>query len=139
MTKISFVAILRWRPGDAEPVVLGSAAELTDYSFFQRGSIREFMTFTGKTVVRKTAPGARQTVKAQAYMCHAVVRDNHLAAVVFCDEAYPSRAAMSVAMQTMYDFESTGIAWQAADKDGIQASPLCEQALAKYQARLPSK
>lgn len=137
MTKISFVALLRWLPADGEPVVLGSAAELSDYSFFQRGSIKEFMTFTGKTVVRKTAPGARQTVKAQAYMCHAVVRDSQLAAVVFCDEAYPSRAAMSVAMQSINDFEASGAAWRAAERDAALATPLCEQALVKYQVRHP--
>lgn len=133
MTKISFVVVMRWRPSDQEPVTLGCAAELSEYSFFQRGSIKEFMSFTSKTVVRKTAVGARQTVKAQAYMCHVVVRENHLAAAVFCDEAYPSRAAMSVAMQTIHEFENTGASWQAVDKDSTQAQALCEQALVKYQ------
>ena len=132
--KLSYVALLRWKPQDGEPIIIGSAAELSDYSFFQRGSIKEFMSFTGKTVARKTQPGARQTVKAQAYMCHVVVKNSQLAAVVFCDEEYPSRAAMSVAMQVITDFENTGsTAWKQAEADSTEGQPLCEQALVKYK------
>lgn len=134
--KLTYVALMRWRPDDAEPVLLGQAAELSDYSFFQRGSIKEFMLFTGKTVVRKTQVGARQTVKAQAYMCHVIVRNSHLAGVVFCDEEYPSRAAMSVAMQTITDFENGGTtAWKQAQADITEGQSLCEQALVKYKVR----
>jgi synaptobrevin homolog YKT6 len=134
--KLTYVALFRWKPDGEEPILLGSAAELSDYSFFQRGSIKEFMLFTGKTVVRKTQVGARQTVKAQAYMCHVVVRNSHLAAVVFCDEEYPSRAAMSVAMQTIADFENGGTtAWKTAEADITDGQSLCEQALVKYKVR----
>lgn len=134
--KLSYVALMRWRPGDKEPIMLGTGAELSDYSFFQRGSIREFMGFTSKTVVRRTQVGARQTVKAQAYMCHVIVRDSHLACAVFCDEEYPSRAAMSVAMQTIQEFEksSTG-AWKTTEVDTTDGQGLCEQALEKYKVR----
>jgi hypothetical protein len=138
--KLSYVALMRWRPGDQEPVLLGVGAELSDYSFFQRGSVKEFMTFTAKTVTRKTQVGARQTVKAQAYMCHVVVRDSHLAAAVFCDEEYPSRAAMSVAMQTINEFETSGTtAWKTTEVDVTDAQSLCEQALVKYKVRFRAK
>ena len=132
--KISYVAVMRWKPDSEEPVLLGSGADLSDYSFFQRGSIKEFMLFTSKTVARKTQVGARQTVKAQGYMCHVVVRNSHLAAAVVCDQEYPSRAAMSVAMQTIADFESSGnTAWKTAEADTNEASTLCEQAVIKYK------
>lgn len=134
--KLSYVALMRWRPGDQEPVLLGSGAELSDYSFFQRGSIREFMGFTSKTVVRRTQVGARQTVKAQAYMCHVIVRDSHLACAVFCDEEYPSRAAMSVAMTTIQEFESSSSGtWKNTEVDVTDGQALCEQALVKYKVR----
>ena len=136
--KITYIALMRWKPDSVEPLLVGSAADLSDYSFFQRGSIKEFMLFTGKTVVRKTQVGARQTVKAQAYMCHVVVRNSHLAAVVFCDEEYPSRAAMSVAMQTIQDFENGGTtAWKQAESDITDANQLCEAAVVKYKVRTP--
>lgn len=132
--KLSYVALMRWRPGDQEPIMLGSGAELSDYSFFQRGSIKEFMGFTSKTVVRRTQVGARQTVKAQAYMCHVIVRDSHLACAVFCDEEYPSRAAMAVAMSTIQDFEKSNAGgWKTAEVDNTEGQALCEQALIKYK------
>lgn len=136
--KLTYVGLLKWKPGGEEPVLLGCAAELSDYSFFQRGSIKEFMCFTGKTVVRKTQVGARQTVKAQAhYLCHVVVKNSHLAGVVFCDDEYPSRAAMSVAMQVINDFEATGAtAWKQAEADTTEGQSLCEEALVKYKVRL---
>lgn len=116
--------------------MLGSGADLADYAFFQRSSIKEFMLFTSKTVARKTQPGARQTVKSQQYMCHVVVRNNHLAAAVVCGQDYPSRAAMSVAMQTIADFENTGAtSWKTAETDNNEASTLCEQAVIKYKVR----
>jgi synaptobrevin homolog YKT6 len=134
--KLTYVALMRWKPDSAEPILLGQAAELSDYSFFQRGSIKEFMLFTGKTVVRKTQVGARQTVKAQAYLCNVVVRNSHLAAVVFCDQEYTTRAAMSVAMQTITDFENAGtIAWKQTEADITDGQLLCEQALTKYRVR----
>lgn len=134
--KLSYVALMRWRPGDQAPIMLGSGAELSDYSFFQRGSIKEFMGFTSKTVVRRTQVGARQTVKAQAYMCHVIVRDSHLACAVFCDEEYPSRAAMAVAMSTIQDFEKSNAgAWKTAEVDNTEGQALCEQALIKYKVR----
>eukprot|EP00892_Ulva_mutabilis_P008396 jgi/Ulvmu1/5929/UM026_0051.1 len=48
--KLTYVALFRWLPGDKEPIMLGCAADLSEYSFFQRGTIKEGMTFTGKTV-----------------------------------------------------------------------------------------
>lgn len=135
--KLTYVALMRWLPGDKEPVMLGCGADLSEYSFFQRGTIREGVTFTAKTVIRKTQPGGRQSVKASGSVCHVVVRDSHLSAAVFCDEEYPARAAMSVAMQTMDDFQgSAGTEWQTADEDVTAGQLLCEQALAKYKVRL---
>jgi hypothetical protein len=77
-------------------------------------------------------------VKAQAhYLCHVVVKNSHLAGVVFCDDEYPSRAAMSVAMQVINDFEATGAtAWKQAEADTTEGQSLCEEALVKYKVRL---
>lgn len=132
--KLTYVALFRWLPGDSEPVMLGCGADLSEYSFFQRGTVKEGMTFTGKTVVRKTQVGGRQSVKASGSVCHVVVRDSHLSAAVFCDEEYPTRAAMSVAMQTINDFQALGITgWEDTHVDLTAGQPLCEQALIKYK------
>ena len=99
--KLTAVGLCKWLPGDEKAVLLGVATELSEYSFFQRGTVKEFLLFTGRMVVDKTLPGSRQSVKANDYMCHVVVRDSHMAAFVFVDEEYPSRAAMTVAMKAI--------------------------------------
>lgn len=132
--KLLYVALMRWLPGDKEPVMLGCGADLSEYSFFQRGTIKEGMTFTAKTVIRKTQVGGRQSVKASGSVCHVVVRDSHLSAAVFCDEEYPARAAMSVGMQTMNEFQASGdTSWETAQADLSEGQLLCEQALIKYK------
>lgn len=135
--KLTYVALMRWQPGDKEPVMLGCGADLSEYSFFQRGTIKEGMTFTAKTVIRKTQAGGRQSVKASGSLCHVVVRESHLSAAVFCDEEYPARAAMSVAMQTINEFQASGsTTWENSQGDIAEGQLLCEQALSKYKVCL---
>lgn len=42
---------------------LKSAYDLQSFSFFQRGSVQEFMGFVSKTIVERTPPASRQSVK----------------------------------------------------------------------------
>lgn len=132
--KLSAVAVCKWKL-DSVPYMLGCSVDLSEFSFFQRGSVKEFMVFTGKTCIQKTQPGARLSVKAQAFMCHVVVRDNHMAAFIFADEAYPSRAAMAVGVKLIEEFTASGDGWRTASADGTDAQALCDTAIVKYQVR----
>jgi len=49
--------------GPNNAIWLKSAYELTTFSFFQRGSVQEFMAFVSKTIVERTQTAARQSVK----------------------------------------------------------------------------
>lgn len=42
---------------------LKSAYDLQSFSFFQRGSVQEFMGFVSKTIVERTPTASRQSVK----------------------------------------------------------------------------
>lgn len=42
---------------------LKAAYDLQTFSFFQRGSVQEFMAFVSKTIVERTQTAARQSVK----------------------------------------------------------------------------
>lgn len=43
--------------------LLKSEFNLSSFSFFQRGSVQEFMTFTAKLLVERSGLGARSSVK----------------------------------------------------------------------------
>ena len=62
MVKLSALAILKWN-GEQEANLLGMAADLSSYGFFQRTPVRELMTFAARTVAKRTQPGQRQSVQ----------------------------------------------------------------------------
>lgn len=61
MVKIYCISLLH--KGQTGATWLKSAFELQSFSFFQRGSVQEFMTFFSKTIVERTIPASRQSVK----------------------------------------------------------------------------
>jgi hypothetical protein len=57
-------------PPSGTAVVLSTASDLSSFSFYQRGSASEFMTFMSKTVTERTPQGQRQTVQEQSNVAH---------------------------------------------------------------------
>ena len=57
--KILSIGILRYNPDVAEPIMLVQGVELNSFGFFQRGSVREMITFFNKTIAKRTPPGQR--------------------------------------------------------------------------------
>jgi synaptobrevin family protein YKT6 len=74
-----------------EAKLLKSAYDLGSFSFFQRGSVQEFIGFASKTIVERTQLCARQSVKQDVYLCHVYVRSDSLAGVLIADHEYPGR------------------------------------------------
>lgn len=61
---------------------LKTSYEINSFSFFQRKNVQEFMAFVSKTVVERTQPAARQSVREGEYLCHVYVRADGLAGVI---------------------------------------------------------
>ena len=57
-------------PPNKSAVVLSSASDLSSFSFYQRGSIAEFMSFFTKTVAERTPQGQRQSIQENVYTSH---------------------------------------------------------------------
>lgn len=72
--KLTAIALLKWN-GEREPYLFGLAADLSNFGFFQRGSVKEMLTFVSRTVSKRTLVGQRQTVQNEEYYCHAYNRD----------------------------------------------------------------
>ena len=67
--KIYSIAVVH-APAGKESKILTAASDLSSYSFFQKGTVQEFMTFFSKTVADRTAPGQRQSVQENNYTAH---------------------------------------------------------------------
>lgn len=61
MVKLYALSILYKKPTSA--TILKAAYDVESFSFFQRSSIKEFMSFVSKTIVERTQISSRQSVK----------------------------------------------------------------------------
>ncbi|TFK80439.1 snare protein YKT6 [Polyporus arcularius HHB13444] len=93
-------------PPNGSAVILSSASDLSSFSFYQRGSVSEFMTFFSKTVSERTPPGQRSSVQENSYTAHVYNRGGaeQLAAVMIADQEYPVRPAFSLLTKLLDDF-----------------------------------
>jgi hypothetical protein len=57
-------------PPSGPSATLCQANELSSFSFYQKGSVSEFMSFFTKTVVERTAQGVRQSIQENNYTAH---------------------------------------------------------------------
>lgn len=132
--KLTAIAIYKWVSGETQPVLLGISADVANFGYFQRSSIREMISFTSRTIVQRTQPGQRQTVKQDDYFCHVHVRDTRLAGVVVADKEYPTTAAFAIVSKILEEYlQQHGDSWQSIDTDNTSSSPLLDQAVTKYQ------
>ncbi|XP_043507030.1 synaptobrevin homolog YKT6 [Frieseomelitta varia] len=132
MVKLYAFSILYKNPTSA--TTLKAAYDVESFSFFQRGSVKEFMTFISKTIVERTQSCFRQSVKEGDYMCHVFVRADNLAAVLISDHEYPRRVAHTLITKVMDEFaakypQSTWETLSEAMTDFAQINVY----LAKYQ------
>ncbi len=99
--------------------------------------MKEGLHFLARTIVQRTQPGQRQSVKSEGYMSHVHVRDYGLAGVVVCDEEYPVTAAFSIITKVLDQFVAeSGDGWKDVLSDVEIANVILEPALSKYQVRL---
>lgn len=53
--KLTAVAILKPQSSDKDPILFGLAADLSNFGFFQRGSVKEMLVFVARTVAKRYA------------------------------------------------------------------------------------
>jgi len=131
--KILGIGLLRYNPDVDEPVMLIQACELSAFGFFQRGSVREMITFFNKTICKRTTPGQRQSVQNEEYYVHVFMRSDGLCATATCDSEYPPRVAFSLLGKITEDFDIAIPTWKTEVRNEAIVWPELETMLAKYQ------
>uniref|UniRef100_A0A803U0K5 YKT6 v-SNARE homolog n=1 Tax=Anolis carolinensis TaxID=28377 RepID=A0A803U0K5_ANOCA len=120
--------------GDPKVHLLKAAYDVSSFSFFQRSSVQEFMTFTSQLIVERSEPGSRASVKEQEYLCHVYVRNDGLAAVVIADNEYPPRVCFTLLDKVLDEFsrQVSKIDWPSGTPTTINYTAL-DGYLSKYQ------
>ena len=151
------LAVLTVAPGDPpSATVLVSVSDLSQFSFYQRGSVAEFMTFMSKTVSERTQPTQRQSVQENNYTAHCYNRGDlsgasdllfkcpwhkkteqadglwSSAAVAITDHEYPVRVAFSVLNKILDEF-STSVPADSYSKPSSISFPALATYLQQYQ------
>ena len=149
--KIYSISVILAPPG-GNSSTLASATDLTSFSFYQRSSVGEFISFFSRTIAERTQSGQRQSVQENSYTAHVYNRGGaeQLAgrstfvgsvwnantilntAVVVCDHEYPVRPAFSLLNKLLDDF--TAKVPQSSYKNGSTVDfPEANTYLQKYQ------
>uniref|UniRef100_A0A8C9GDL0 Synaptobrevin homolog YKT6 n=1 Tax=Piliocolobus tephrosceles TaxID=591936 RepID=A0A8C9GDL0_9PRIM len=120
--------------GEAKVVLLKAAYDVSSFSFFQRSSVQEFMTFTSQLIVERSSKGTRASVKEQDYLCHVYVRNDSLAGVVIADNEYPSRVAFTLLEKVLDEFSKQvdRIDWPVGSPATVHY-PALDGHLSRYQ------
>ena len=69
MVKLTAIGLLKSIGTEHEAKLLGIEADLSTFGFFQRGTVREMLTFVSRTAAQRTLPGQRQTVQTCVPLC----------------------------------------------------------------------
>ncbi|KAH8266794.1 synaptobrevin homolog YKT6 [Drosophila bipectinata] len=131
---VKLFALSIFHKGATEARLLKTTSDLQSFSFFQRGTVNEFMTFASKTIVERTQPTQRQLVKQDAYICYVYVRADNLSGVLIADHEYPQRVAHTLLTKILDDFAAKVPAdqWPQGTEATI-AFDLLPAFLARYQ------
>jgi len=95
-------------PPNGTSTVLSSSSDLSSFSFYQKGSVGEFMSFFSKTVAERTPQTQRQSVQENNYTAHVYNRGGaeQLVGVIITDQEYPVRPAFSLLTKMLDEFIS---------------------------------
>lgn len=134
--KIYYIGVLK---SADEAVELASAKDLSSFSFFERSSVGQFMSFFSGTIAARTPKGQRQSIEEGAYMGHVYTRQEGLSGVVISDKEYPVRVAFSVLNKVLEEYlaahpkqDWTSVTNANKGVHDVSFSPL-EEYLKRYQ------
>mmetsp|Transcript_4024 Transcript_4024/g.8144 ORF Transcript_4024/g.8144 Transcript_4024/m.8144 type:complete len:204 (+) Transcript_4024:250-861(+) len=135
--KIHALALTRWKHEDEsikDPVHLHCGVDVSQLSFFQRGTVKEIMALVVRTCVAKTNPGDYQRLEHEGNYIYIICRHTGIAGVCVADTEYPQRVAFAVVTKVLDDFwEECGGKVSQDKADNCMLFPPLEKALQEYQ------
>ncbi|QLG71655.1 hypothetical protein HG535_0B07010 [Zygotorulaspora mrakii] len=92
--KLYYIGV--FRNGDGKALELTETKDLSQFGFFERNSVGQFMTFFAETVASRTNAGQRQSIEEGNYIGHVYARSEGLCGVLITDKEYPVRPAYTL-------------------------------------------
>jgi len=118
----------------ADPVILTQASDLSSFSYFQRGTMAQFITFAFRQFCKTAEPGTRTGTRHEGQMIHVYVRADGLGAAAMVDTDYPDRVIYTLLSQMLDDFTAQyQTQWQGQSADNSMPLAGLDATLKKYQ------
>jgi synaptobrevin family protein YKT6 len=116
------------------PILVASAEELTNYSRWVRGTVREFLHFTARTLASKTEPGAYLILALDKYpfIAYSHHRNDGLVTVLITAQDYPEDCARRV-LDRASTVRYTDACWMLESRDVKEPCSVFQNLLAHYQ------
>lgn len=104
--KVYYIGILKKDPSSTECLELAKAKDLSQFGFFERSSVSQFMSFFANTVAYRTDKGLRQSIEeGDNYVGHVYTRqDSELSGVIITDKEYPVRPVFTLLNKVLDEF-----------------------------------
>ena len=131
--KLFGCAVLRMDVDTKSAIMLSEAQELSSFGFFQRGTVKEMVTFFSKTIAERTPAGLRQSVQKEEYYIHVYMRADGLCGTATCDAEYPPRVAFSLITKLLEDFDTSVSGWKTKLTGELETWGPQVDLLEKYQ------
>ena len=84
----------------SSPIILSSAFSLSFISIFQRGTLKEFLNFHSRLVIKRVERDKCAQVQLEKGICYALSCSDNIGLTMICDEEYPKRVAFDILFET---------------------------------------
>ena len=101
---MKILSLTIWNKNSEKAEELTTIEDVSQFGYFQRSTVTEFLKFTSQFMADRTAPGERKSVKEKEYICHSLTKSDKTGAVLICDEEYPQRVAFTFILKALDDF-----------------------------------
>ena len=88
-----------------KPIILSSAYSVAFVSFFQRGTLKDFLKFHSRLVIERVQKDVHAEVKLEKGICYAYAGDDKIGVTMICDEEYPKRVAIEFNLKIHDNFK----------------------------------
>mmetsp|Transcript_109406 Transcript_109406/g.309519 ORF Transcript_109406/g.309519 Transcript_109406/m.309519 type:complete len:201 (+) Transcript_109406:118-720(+) len=132
--KLLSLILYKWKEDNS--IELATCFELSSFSFFHRGPMKEHIKFHSRLIASRTPIGRRVSVDFDQNLgkCHTWIHPQGLGAAVLVDEEYPQRVAFSLLSESVRIFlERMAGKWEDAAADIVLQCPELDELFQKFQ------
>lgn len=135
--KAASLQILRRESREESPFELVNCEELSSFSFFHRGPLREHIKFHSRLIASRTPPGQRNSIDFDQNLgkCYSWTHPQGITATVLVDSEYPMRVAFALAAEAIRIFleSSSKSSLEDVKKDEAFQIPEIQTLFTKFQ------